>query len=84
MISSCSTPWLLSSAARDSWGTEKIVVHLAPRPPRAILQQLAGRLGLKILHIPLGTISPSTVKKIRAMHILSGHDKRAVASGFIW
>lgn len=74
---------VLLLAALD-YCTEKIVVHLASRPPRAILQQLAGRLGLKILHIPLGTVSPSTVKRIRVMHILSGHDKRDIAKEYVW
>jgi len=61
-----------------------IVVHLSAKPPRSILHQLAGRLGLKILHVPIGTISPGTVKKIRVMHILSGHEKRALARDYIW
>ena len=45
---------------------------------------MAARLGLKILHLPLGTISPTTVKRIRVMHILSGHDKREVADRYVW
>jgi hypothetical protein len=60
------------------------VVHVAARPPRSILQQLAQRLGLKIVHLPIGTLSPSTVRRIRVMHILSGHEKRAIAKEYIW
>jgi hypothetical protein len=73
----------LLMAALD-YTTERIVVHVAPRPPRPILQQLAVRLGLKVLHLPLGALSPSTVRRIRVMHILSGHDKRKTARDFIW
>ena len=73
----------LLMAALD-YTPEKIVVHVAPRPPRPILQQLAARLGLKVLHLPLGTLSPSTVRRIRVMHILSGHEKRKTAKDFIW
>ena len=74
---------VLLLAALD-YTTEKVVVHVGPRPPRSILQQLASRLGLKILHLPLGTLSPATLRKIRVMHILSGHEKRSVARDFIW
>ena len=44
------------------------------RPPRAIFHQIAARLDRKILHLPLGTLSPATLRKIRVMHVLSGHD----------
>lgn len=74
---------VLLLAALD-YSREKIVVHVGPKPPRPILQQLAARLGLRIQHLPLGTLSPSTVKRIRVMHVLSGHDKRKIARDFIW
>ena len=74
---------VLLLAALD-YSQEKVVVHVGPRPPRSILQQLAARLGLKIQHLPLGTLSPSTVKRIRVMHVLSGHDKRKMARDYIW
>ena len=66
------------------YSRERIVVHVGPKPPRPILQQLAARLGLKIQHLPLGTLSPSTVKRIRVMHVLSGHEKRKIARDYIW
>jgi len=74
---------VLLLAALD-YTLEDTVVHVAPTPPRSILRQLAGRLGLKILHLPLGTISPTTLKKIRVMHILAGHDKRKQAKDYVW
>jgi hypothetical protein len=74
---------VLLLAALD-YCTEHVVVHVAARPPRSILQQLAGRLGLKIVHLPIGTLSPSTLKRIRVMHILSGHEKRPIAKNYIW
>ena len=74
---------VLLLAALD-YSRERIVVHVGPKPPRPILHQLAVRLGLKIQHLPLGTLSPSTVKRIRVMHVLSGHDKRKIARDYIW
>lgn len=74
---------VLLLAALD-YTTETTVVYVAARPPRSILQQLAARLGLKILYIPLGTLSPTTVRQLRVVHILAGHDKRRVAKDYIW
>jgi hypothetical protein len=76
-------PEALLLAALD-YSRERVVVHVAPRPPRSILYQLAARFDRKILHIPIGTLSPSTVKKIRVMHVLSGHEKRDLARDYIW
>lgn len=73
---------LLLLAAMD-YSTENLVVHVAAKPPRSILRQLASRLGIKIQHLPIGTLSPTTLKRIRVMHILSGYDKRNIAPEFI-
>jgi hypothetical protein len=70
-------------AALD-YSVERIVVHVAAKPPRGVLRQLAQRLGLNVLHLPIGTISPTTLKKIRVMHILSGHERRKLAKEYIW
>lgn len=74
---------VLLLAALD-YCTEQMVVHVGPRPPRSIVYQVAARLGLKILHLPLGTVSPTTLRRIRVMHILSGHEKRNIAKNYIW
>jgi hypothetical protein len=38
----------------------------------------------KIIYIPVGQLSPVALKKVRVMHVLDGHDKRAVAKDYIW
>jgi hypothetical protein len=73
---------VLLLAALD-YCAEKTVVHVAAKPPRSVLRQLATRLGLQILYLPIGSLSPSTLRRIRVMHILSGHDKRRIAKEFI-
>jgi len=78
-----SKPEVLLLAALD-YCTERMVVYVAANPPRAILLQLAMRMGLKILYLPLGTLSPSTRRKVRVMHILHGHDKRDIAKEYVW
>ena len=74
---------VLLLAALD-YCTERVVVYVAARPPRPVLQRLAGRLGLKVLYLPLGSLSPTTLRRVRKMHILSGHAKRNAARDYIW
>ncbi|MDD2500155.1 MAG: hypothetical protein PHN92_04975 [Geobacter sp.] len=74
---------LLLMAALD-YTREKQVVYVAARPPRSIFRQLAARMGRSIIYIPIGSLSPVTLKKLRVMHILSGKDKRQSASEYIW
>ena len=33
---------------------------------------------------PLAALSPVTVKKVRVLHVLAGHDKRKVAPDYVW
>lgn len=74
---------VLLLAALD-YSREKHVVYVAARPPRSIFRQIASRLDRKIIHIPLGSLSPLKLKKIRVFHVLYGHDKRNIAGEYVW
>ena len=74
---------VLLLAALD-YSTERIVVHVAAKAPRSILHTLAARLDRRILHVPIGTLSPTTLRRIRVMHILGGHATREVAKDYLW
>jgi hypothetical protein len=76
-------PETLLLAALD-YSLEKYVVYVAARPPRSIFKNIASRLGKKIIYIPIGQLSPVSLKKIRVAHILDGHDKRKTAKEYIW
>jgi hypothetical protein len=78
-----SNPEVLLLAALD-YSRERIVVHAAPKPPRPIFHQIAARLDRRILHLPIGTLAPATLRKIRVMHVLSGHAKRDIAKDYVW
>lgn len=78
-----SKPERLLLAALD-YSLEKNVVYVAARPPRSIFRTIAGRLGRKIIYIPLGQLSPLALKKIRVFHVLDGHDRRGTAKEYIW
>jgi hypothetical protein len=62
---------------------EKMVVYVAPKPPANLLKRLAGRMGLKIIYMPLGTLPPGKLNKIRHFHILKNHKTRTHAPLFI-
>ena len=78
-----SKPETLLLAALD-YTLERFVVYVAAKPPRSVFKTVASRLGRKIIYIPIGQLSPVSLKRIRAVHILDGHDKRPIAKDYIW
>jgi len=78
-----SKPEKLLLAALD-YSQEKIIVYAAPKPPRSIYKTIAGRIGRKIVYVPLGQLSPAAIRKLRVMHVLDGHDKREIAKDYLW
>ncbi len=74
---------VLLLAALD-YSLERLIVHVASRPPRRFFKTLAGRLDRKIVHIPLGQLSLQSLKRIRVFHILAGRAKRELASEYVW
>ena len=74
---------VLTMAAVD-YSREKLIVHLGLSPPSEMVKGHANRQGKRIVHIPLGSVSPITVRKIRVVHVLAGHDKREIAKDYVW
>jgi hypothetical protein len=62
----------------------KFVVYVAMKPPRSIFRNIATRFGRTIVYIPIGQLSPVTMKKLRVVHVLDGYDKREIAKEYIW
>ncbi len=75
-------PERLLLAALD-YCMEEMIVYVSRYPPSRRYQRLAGRFKKKIFYLPLGQLSPPTVKSIRFFHILAGHDVRSYAEEFI-
>jgi hypothetical protein len=73
---------VLLLAALD-YTPERLVVYAAPSPPRQALRQLAQRMDRKIVHVPLGQLSPVTLKRLRVFHVLGGRAARASARTYI-
>jgi hypothetical protein len=70
-------------AALD-YSLERHVVYVAARPPRSVFRSIAAHLNRSILYVPIGQLNPARLKRIRVVHVLDGHDKRALAKEYLW
>jgi hypothetical protein len=66
------------------YSLERFVVYVAAKPPRTVFRNIAARFGRTIIYIPIGQLSPLSLKKIRVVHVLDGYDKREIAKDYIW
>jgi hypothetical protein len=66
------------------YSVQKHVVYVAAKPPRTVFRSIAARFGRTIIYIPIGQLSPVTIKKIRVVHVLDGYDKRETAKEYLW
>jgi len=70
-------------AALD-YSIHRYVVYVAAKPPRTIFKTIASRAGRTVIYIPIGQLSPVSLKKIRVVHVLDGYDKREIAKDYLW
>ncbi len=70
--------------AAIDYSIHRLVVYVAAKPPRSIFRTIAARVGRTIIYIPVGQLSPVSLKKIRVVHVLDGYDKRDLAKEYIW
>jgi len=70
--------------AAIEYSVERHVVYVAAAPPRAWFRSFASRLNRKIVYIPIGALSPTSLKKLRVFHVLSGRHVRDIAKDYIW
>jgi hypothetical protein len=70
-------------AALD-YSIHHFVVYVAAKPPRSIFKTIASRVDRTIIYIPIGQLSPVSLKKIRVVHVLDGYDKREIAKDYLW
>lgn len=81
--SECRTKAEVLLMAAIDYADKPLIVYVAAKPPRTQLKSFAKRYGKKLLFIPIGQLSPTTLEKLRIFHVLDGHDKRAIADEFI-
>ena len=66
------------------YSIHRYVVYVAAKAPRSAFRTIAARFARTIVYIPIGQLSPVTLKKLRVVHVLDGHDKRELAKEYIW
>jgi hypothetical protein len=66
------------------YSVHRHVVYVAAKPPRSIFKAIASRMGRSLIYIPIGQLSPVSLKKIRVVHVLDGYDKREIAKEYLW
>lgn len=74
---------VLLMAAID-YAVQPLVTYVAAKPPRSALKSYARRFGKKVVYFPIGQLSPVTLAKLRAFHVLDGHHKREIAGEYIF
>jgi hypothetical protein len=58
-------------------------VLLSSAPPGAGWRRLAKQFKKKLVHVPLGQFSDSTIQQLRIVHVLNGKQVRSYAAEFI-
>ncbi len=66
------------------YSLSQYVVYVAAKPPRSVFRNIAARFGRTIVYVPIGQLSPVSLKKIRVVHVLDGYDKREIAKEYLW
>lgn len=66
------------------YNERKAVVHVADRAPSPRMNMLAARYGQKIIHIPISTLNPVQLGRVRRFHVLNSRDRRDDAGDYIW
>lgn len=71
-------------AAAIDYSVKPVIVYVASKPPRSIMKSYASRFGKKVVYIPIGQLSPVTLNKLRAFHVLDSHGRRDSADEYIF
>lgn len=74
---------ILLAAAID-YALQPLIVYVGAKPPRSAMKSFARRYGKKIVYLPLGQLSPSTLNKLRVFHVLDNFQKRSIADEYIF
>lgn len=69
--------------AAIDYSVERSIIYVAAKPPRPKLAALARRAGRQIAYLPIGQLSPATLRKIRVFHVLEGRSVRSYAAEYL-
>ena len=71
-------------AAAIDYAVKPIIVYVAKKAPRSKFKAYAARFGKKVVFVPIGQLSPVTLNKLRAFHVLDSHKRRGSADDYIF
>lgn len=63
---------------------DRHILYVAAEAPRSYFFSLAQRLGKKLIYLPIGSLSPTSLERVRVFHVLAGHRFREIAKNYIW
>jgi hypothetical protein len=72
---------LIAAACR--FAVHRHVALLSPLAPGYSWKRIARLYGKRLVHVPLGQYSDSTIQQLRLVHVLNGMEVRSYASSFI-
>lgn len=72
---------LIAAACR--FAAHRHVALLSPLAPGYSWKRIARLYGKRLVHVPMGQYSDSTVQQLRLVHVLNGMEVRSYASSFI-
>ena len=61
----------------------KIIGFVAKKPPTAAQRHFAAEQGYRLVFLPMGQLTPSSLHRLRTMHLLAHRDLRDNAREYI-
>ncbi|MDF2550575.1 MAG: hypothetical protein K0S07_1642 [Chlamydiales bacterium] len=74
---------MLLMAAID-YSVKPLIVYVAKAAPRSFFRDYAARQHKKIVYIPFGQLSSSSLNRLRFFHVLDSHRRRSIADDYIF
>jgi hypothetical protein len=65
------------------YSSERWIVYIAKKAPRARWVRRAKRMGKQVMYLPIGQLSPVTLRELRIFHVLDGKEVRGWAKEYI-
>lgn len=80
----CSTKAELLLTAAIDYALSPTVIYVAATPPRSLLKSYARRYGKKVVYLPIGQLSTTTLSKLKTFHVLESRERRTIADDYIF
>ena len=65
------------------YSVERWIIFVGKKPPRTRIARRARQMGKQVMYLPIGQLSPITLRELRIFHVLDGREVRGYAKEFI-